>query len=75
VEHPTCDNVAKTWYYFERCEALGRLQRVIDRLAILSLPTHEYVRAKLTLGICTQMVTNEIIYYAATHKEEYDQSR
>jgi len=64
-------NAAKAVYYFERCEALGRLQRVIDRLAIMSYPVYEYVRAKQTLTICIQLVTNEIIYYAATHKEEY----
>lgn len=68
-------NAAKTIYYFERCEALGRLQRVIDRLGIEPYPTSVYLMSKRTLQICTQIVTNEVIYYAATHKEDYDQSR
>lgn len=71
MNHPTCDNVAKTWYYFERCEALGVLERAINTLFIQPVETKDRVNAATTLRICSNKIVNEITHYAATHKEDY----
>jgi len=68
-------NAAKEVYYFERCEALGILERAINTLSIQPIDTPLRVRTRDTLHICQSMIQAELVYYAATHKEEYDQSR
>lgn len=77
LHHPTCDNVTKTWYYFERCEALGMLQRIHDRMQHDTTwrdwdwSVTSKINVLTMIDICMSQIQAEIVFYAATHKEKH----